>query len=249
MNAAERLVRTPLSKKEQARTNRQICDSRAAAWHNILIVLVKCLGCDVVVQKPSKLRPKTVLPRVPCTKISRSGVVFYDLHENRASFDREVNSGVTPVGAIKDFHIQEKSRAFNAALDIVTRASTTYGDVRVCFSQYNQPMETEKKRREAKPRIDLIYFGGIVFDKENIIAYGSCVYAWSCNMFKNERKEVDLELMPFPIELWYPRIPTLDTQPDHQSHGEDQRTCDETGSVSTVKTTNNSSHGSADSDK
>ena len=212
----------PLSKREKGRENRRRCDSRAAAWYNVLVVLVGWLGYHVVVQKPSKLNPKAVLPRVPCVLISYNDNVFYDLHWNRERFDQQADMGTKSRDPTKDFLIQEKSHAFNAALARVDEASKLNENIRIEYSKYHQSRGTPKKRRELKPRVAAIHFFGLVFTTENIIGYGNYVYAWCCRVYEQNRKDVDLALVPFPIEWWY--APTPVPIQEHEQEGRDTNT-------------------------
>ena len=193
------------TRKERSLENRRRCDCRAAAWHNVLLFLVSWLGYDVVAQKPAKLKPKATLPRVPCSRISYQGHDFYSARDNKARFDHRAGGSVTRDA--KDFLIQEKSRAFNAALERVVEAGKGNPAIRVDFSTHRQSEGTEKKRREMKPRVDAIRFGGLVFTKDNVVGYGQDVYAWCCRVYARECKEVDVVLVPFPAEWWLAPAP------------------------------------------
>ena len=201
------------TKKERGRENRRRCDSRAAAWHNVFMFLVSWLGYDVVAQKPAKLKPKATLPRVPCSRISYHGHDFYNAHNSRMLFDQQAGAGSVPRDP-KDFLIQEKSRAFNAALERIEEASKGNSAIRVIFSKRRQSKGSEKKRREMKPRLDAIRFGGIVFTKENVVDYGKAVYAWCCQVYAPWCKEVDVMLVPFPINWWLASTPLPAQEPE-----------------------------------
>ena len=203
-----------LTKQERGLENRRRCDSRAAAWHNVLMFLVSWLGYDVVAQKPAKLKPKATLPRVPCSRISYKGYTFYNAHNNKEWFDQQAGAGPMSRDA-KDFLIQEKSRAFNAALERIEAASKVNPTtIQVDYSKYRQSKGTEKKRRETKPRLDAIRFGGIVFTKENVVDYGKAVYAWCCQVYAPWCKEVDVMLVPFPINWWLASTPLPAQEPE-----------------------------------
>mgnify|MGYP004555093655 CR=1 FL=1 len=199
----------PRSNRERGLENRRRCDNRAAAWSNVLVVLDGLLGYDVVVQKPSKLNPRVVLPRVPCVRISDNDSVYYDMHNNRDSFDKQAGMGTGSRDETKDFLIQEKSHAFNAALARVDEASKSNENIRVEYAKYNQSRGTPRRRRELKPRVAAIHFFGINFTTENIVGYGIDVYNWYCHVYAQQRKDVDLALVPFPIERWYTPTPVF----------------------------------------
>ena len=167
-------------------------------WQNVLLVLVKCLGYDVIIQKPPKARTTRTLPYIPCVRISRGGVVFYDVHDTRTFLDQRARAG-------SGLSLLECSRyirecAFNAALTRVMAAGQSDANVQVRLVNDSRLRERMLRRYETSPRIDTIAFGGVVFNKKNIIRCGTDVFNWCVSVYAHESKNVDLELVPFPFE-------------------------------------------------
>ena len=84
--------------RERARKNRRICDSRAAAWHNVLLVLAQRLGYTLVIRKPAKLHPRETLPRVPCIRVVENGTVHYDMSQSVGDFNARDAGAAVPRG-------------------------------------------------------------------------------------------------------------------------------------------------------
>ena len=186
----------------RARANRRECDSRAAAWHNVLIVMLHAIGYALVVQKPSKLRPRATLPRVPCVRIARRGETVYDMHRNVGLFNTQVETGQKSEGMRKDFHTNEKSVVFNVLLEELEAACSTPfvgGRVRVTRSP-RQP--SRDARGETRHRVERVDFFGHVLTNDNVVACGRLVYEFCCREFKWTTKETDVAMVRFPLELW-----------------------------------------------
>ena len=193
------------ARHERARANRRECDSRAAAWHNVLIAMLDALGYALVVQKPSKLRPRATLPRVPCVRVTRGGETVYDMHQNVGLFNMQVGAGQKSEGMRKGFHANEKSVVFNillAELEAASTAPCACGAVAVRRSARQPARDARGLWSEARHRVERVDFFGHVLTNDNVVACGRLVYEFCCREFKWTTKETDVAMVRFPLELW-----------------------------------------------
>ena len=218
----------------RARASRRECDSRAAAWHNVLVVMLHALGYALVVRKPSKLRPRTTLPRVPCVRVSRGGEVVYDMHRNVGAFNAQVGAGQKSEGMRKGFNANEKSVVFNALLaelEAACAAPRLAGAVGVVRSA-RQPSR-DGRSGEARHRVERVDFFGSIITNGNVIECGRRVYEFCCRAFRATTKETDVAMVRFPLELWGTPTPAVaaavPTTPDAVS--DDNASADDAGCV------------------
>ena len=184
--------------RERARKNRRACDSRAAAWHNVLLVLAQRLGYTLVVRKPSKLRPRKTLPRVPCVRVVENGTVHYDMTQSVCDFNAR-DGGATTVRKRKEFLISEKNVAFNVLLGLVEgrlkALDPAWGVVTI-----GQPLRRVAPQRAQKRRLESLTAYGMTFTNENVVDYGWRVFWYFCDVYKCETKDRDLPMAEFPFE-------------------------------------------------
>lgn len=189
----------------RARANRRECDSRAAAWHNVLVAMLDALGYALVVQKPSKLRPRATLPRVPCVRVTRRGETVYDMHRNVGRFNEHVVRGEASELARKGFHANEKSVVFNVLveeLEAACAAPGVCGAVAVRRSARQPARDGHGRRCEARHRVERVDFFGHVLTNDNVVACGRRVYEFCCREFRGTPKETDVAMARFPLDLW-----------------------------------------------
>ena len=195
-------------RQERARVSRRECDSRAAGWHNIMLAMLQLLGHTLVVQKPSKLRPRATLPRVPCVVVARGGETVYDMHRNVGLFNTQVDIGQKRESMRKGFHVAEKSVVFNVLVDELEAASgASGGQVSVTRSSRQPSRGSAVRRGDSRPRLERIEFFGHVVTADNVVACGRRVYEFCCLEYAGVAKARDVAMVPIPPSLWgVPRV-------------------------------------------
>ena len=190
-------------RQERARVSRRECDSRAAGWHNIMLAMLQLLGHTLVVQKPSKLRPRATLPRVPCVVVARGGETVYDMHRNVGLFNTQVDIGQKRESMRKGFHVAEKSVVFNVLVDELEAASgASGGQVSVTRSSRQPSRGSAVRRGDSRPRLERIEFFGHVVTADNVVACGRRVYEFCCLEYAGVAKARDVAMVPIPPSLW-----------------------------------------------